>query len=294
MYSNKLLCYTLLLALAFNFMAPVAVGHASGLGDIVKTLSSSTAPTSDNGGLLTPLINLLFDKILGPILNIFHSNAASTGSAPSSRPSSGSTAVLPPVHIAPADSGGALSGKVIVVDPGHGGSNPGAVANGTRESDNNLAVGLKLRDKLTRAGARVIMTRDSDRTVAPEGNSLGQELQARVDLAENNHADIFVSVHTNENSDASITGAETFYGSGKTKKLAEAVESNLISETHAVSKGIAPETFYVLRNTTMPGILVEMGFISNATEAARLASDSYRNTIAQGICDGIVDYFQNS
>ena len=289
MYSNKLFFYTLLLALAFNFLAPVTISHASGLGDIVKTLSSSTTPAADNGGLLTPLLNLLFDKILGPLLNIFHSPANNTGNS-----SSGGTAVLPPVHHAPPDSSGALSGKVIVVDPGHGGSNPGAVANGTRESDNNLAVGLKLRDRLTQAGARVIMTRDSDRTVAPEGESLGQELQARVDLAENNHADIFVSVHTNENPDSSIIGAETFYGSGKTPKLAEAVESALINDTNAVNKGTTPETFYVLRNTTMPGILVEMGFISNPAEAARLASDSYRNTVAQGICDGIVDYFRNS
>ncbi len=289
MYSKKILIYTLLLALAFNLIAPLAVGEAAGLGSIINTLSASTAPQSDNGGLLTPLLNLLFDKILGPLLNIFHSDAATNGGS-----SSKTAPVLPPLNPSPGPLSGNLHGKVIVVDPGHGGSNPGAVANGTRESDNNLAVGLKLRDLLTQAGARVIMTRDSDRTVAPEGNSLGQELQARVDLAENNNADIFVSVHTNENSDTSITGAETFYASGKTSNLAEAVETDLTRDTGLVNKGVSPETFYVLRNTTMPGILVEMGFLSNPAEAARLATDSFRSTIARGICDGIIDYFKSA
>lgn len=288
MYSKKLLSYTMLFVMAFSFMAPVAVGHAAGLEDIVNTLAASSAPASDNGGLLSPLLSLLFDKILGPILNIFHGGTASNSGGTSSGGSQSQT-----LHAATTN-GAPLSGKVIVVDPGHGGSNPGAVANDTRESDNNLAVGLKLRDKLVQAGAKVIMTRDTDRTVAPEGSSLGQELQARVDLAENNHADIFVSVHTNENDNTAITGAETFYASGKKPALAQSVETSLIARTQAVSKGIAPETFYVLRNTTMPGILVEMGFISNSGEAARLASDSYRNTIAQGICDGIVNYFYNA
>jgi N-acetylmuramoyl-L-alanine amidase len=282
---------TLLFLMIFTIIAPLQTTHAAALDNVINTLSASTSPQdSSGGGLLNSLFDLLFNKILGPILNIFHGGSSTGGDS-----SPVKVTPLPPIGSGSgtvADSG-VLRGKVIVVDPGHGGSNPGAVANNSRESDNNLAVGLKLRDKLTQAGAKVIMTRDTDRTVAAPGSSLGDELQARVDDAESNHADIFVSIHSNENPDPNITGAMTFYASGKSPKLALNVQSALVSETGAVDKGTSPETFYVLRNTTMPGILVEMGFVSNPTEATRLNSDSYRNQIAQGIFTGIVKYFQN-
>lgn len=193
----------------------------------------------------------------------------------------------------PITDSGVLRGKVIVVDPGHGGSNPGAVANGTRESDNNLAVSLKLRDKLVKAGAKVIMTRETDRTVATEDSSLGQELEARVNIAKSNQADMFVSIHSNSNPDPSIYGAMTFYPSGKSSKLALEVQDSIVKETGAVDKGTSPATFYVLRNTTMPSILVEMGFVTNAKEAQMLQDDSYRNKMAQGIFNGIVKYFNS-
>lgn len=288
MHNKKLLSYTLLFAILITAFAPITVSQASGLDSIVSTLAAQTAPQDSSGGILNQLFSYIFDKLLGPILNIFGGGSpASNGNTPGKTfpPSSGSGPI--------ADSG-VVRGKVIVIDPGHGGSNPGAVGNGTRESDNNLAVGLKLRNKLTQAGATVIMSRDSDRTVAPEGNSLGAELQARVDLAESNHADMFVSVHSNSNPDASIAGAMTFYPSGKSSKLALEVQNSLIQQTGAIDKGVSPETFYVLRNTTMPSILVEMGFVSQQEEAARLQSDSYRNKVAQGIFNGIVSYFQKS
>lgn len=288
MYRKKLWSYTILFFLAVCIISPVSVGYAASGNDIVKVLSSSTAPVSDSGGgLFSQLFDLLFNKLLGPILNVFNTSAPSTSlpgkpSSPTpSVPSSGSK-------------GGELNGRVIVVDPGHGGNNPGAVDHNTRESDNNLAVGLKLRDKLVQAGAKVIMTRDTDRNVAAIGSSLSTELQARLDIVEANHADIFVSVHTNENSNSQITGATTYYPQGKSSRLAEAIQAGIINSTNAVDKGSLPETFYVLRNNTVPATLVEMGFISNANEAALLASDSYRAKMATGIYNGIVQYFRNS
>lgn len=281
---KKALSWAILLAVLLSILAPLAISEAASVGDVVGALTSQTAPQSSGGGIFNFLFSLLFDKILGPILNIF-------GGSP---PTGGSPIPLPP---APGGGGpvldsGVLRGKVIVVDPGHGGSNPGAVANSTRESDNNLAVSHKLRDRLRRAGAQVIMTRDSDRTVAAAGSTLGQELQARVDIAQANHADIFVSIHSNSNPDPTIAGAMTFYPSGKSSALALEVQSALIRETSAVNKGTQPATFYVLRNTSMPSILVEMGFVSNAAEAAKLQSDAYRDRIAQGVFAGIVKYFQ--
>ena len=286
MYKNKLLTCILLLFVMVAMFAPVPVTHAAGLDSV---LSAATAPTSStNGGGLLSLLGMLLEKILGPILNVFSGgdHAATTN---------------PPVKITPQPGNngsivdaGVLRGKTIVVDPGHGGSNPGAVGNDTREADNNLAVSQKLRDKLVQAGARVILTRNSDRTVAAEGNSLGEELQARLDIAENNHADIFVSIHSNSNPDSSIAGAMTFYPSGKSPKLALEVQSALIQATQSTDKGTSPATFYVLRNAAMPSILVEMGFVTNPAEAARLHDNSYREQIAQGIFTGIAKYFQNA
>lgn len=297
MYRNKLVAKLLIILLMLFIAAPVPVIQAAGIDNVISGLASSTITSQNSGnssgGLLNSLFSLIFDKILGPILTLLGGGAHSSSSSTTS-----------PVKVTPLPSpagssdtvqdNGVLRGKVIVVDPGHGGSNPGAVANDTRESDDNLAVGIKLRDVLTQAGAKVIMTRDTDRTVAPEGNTLGQELQARVDLAEANHADIFVSIHSNENPDSNIAGAMTFYSSGKSPDLAMAVQSALIKETGAIDKGTSPATYYVLRNTTMPGILVEMGFVSNPAEAARLQSDAYRSNIARGIFNGIVKYFNRS
>jgi N-acetylmuramoyl-L-alanine amidase len=283
----------LTLFILVSILGPVQTSYAAPLDDIVQTLGSSTMGDVDgkDGGanLFDKLFGFLFDKLLGPLFNIIGGKSSST-------PASGSGPVkvtpLPPQNGSIQDSG-VLRGKTIVIDPGHGGSNPGAVANNTREADNNLSVSSKLRDKLTQAGAKVIMTRTSDVTVAPEGSSLGQELQARLDIAAANKADIFVSIHSNSNPNPSLSGAMTFFPSGKSEQLALDVQTSLIKETGAVDKGTSPATFYVLRNASMPSILIEMGFVTNAAEASRLQNDSYRNKMAQGIFSGIVKHFNN-
>ena len=288
MNKNKLLSYTILFLMLFSLIAPMGVTHAASIDNVLTTLAASTIPGQDSAssgtGFLEKVFGFVFDKILGPILNVFNSKS------PTNPPVV--KGPLPPTTTPiPIENNGGLKGKVIVVDPGHGGSNPGAVANNTREADNNLAVSLKLRDRLVSAGAKVILTRATDRTVAPEGSSLGEELEARVHLAEINNADLFVSIHSNSNPAANIAGAMTFYPNGTSSALALEVEKNLIAETGAIDKGISPATFYVLRNTSMPSILVEMGFVTNSKEAALLATDSYRTKIASGIQKGIVNYF---
>lgn len=286
-HRQRMLSWVLLLIVVMTIAAPLSVSHAASVGDVLGAMASPTAPTTSGGGILNTLFSFIFDKVLGPILNIF-GGSSPTGAPPVTPPTSPSSGGGPVLD------SGVLRGKVIVVDPGHGGNNPGATAGNKRESDNNLAVGLKLRDKLRQAGATVVMTRDTDRNVASASSTLGQELQARLDIADRNAADIFVSVHTNENPDSSITGATTFYPSGKSSKLALEVQSGVVRETAAVNKGAQPETFYVLRNAAMPSILVEMGFISNPAEAAKMQTDAYRNSVAQGIFNGLVRYFQNS
>ena len=186
-----------------------------------------------------------------------------------------------------------LENKTIVIDPGHGGSNPGATKYGMRESDNNLSVGIKLKKVLEDHGAKVVMTRETDKTVAAEGLELKQELQARVDLVDTNNADIFISLHTNANEDANVHGAMTFYHNDISKKLAEDIQKSLIKFTEATDKGTEKENFYVLRNNKVPAILVEMGFITNKIEADKLNSDVYRDELVNGIYDGIINYFND-
>lgn len=286
MNNSKMIAVLLIVLALFSILGSVQVTYAAANNDIVNKLTSSTLPSDQNsGGFLQKLLDLLLNKILGPILNIFNQGQSQTTKPPVI------VKPLPPTDNGSIVDSGVLRGKVIVLDPGHGGSNPGAVANNVRESDVNLAVGLKLRDKLVQAGAKVIMTRSTDRTVAPEGSSLGQELQARIDIAQANQADIFISLHSNYNDSSALQGAMTFYPSSKTSSLAVEIQSALIKETQAVDKGISPATFYVLRNNNVPSILVEMGFLSNPSEAAKLSNDSYQNKIAQGIFNGTVKYF---
>ncbi len=285
--NKKVLAIVMLVFMAISIVIPTQVSHAAALDELMGSLATSTMASSSgnkaaDGGFFNNIFGLLFDKILGPIFNIFGGKSdSSTPGKVNPLPDPGSSQDL-----------GVLRGKTIVVDPGHGGSNPGAVANDTREADNNLAVGLKMRDKLVQAGAKVVMTRSSDTTVAAEGSSLGEELQARLDMAQANNADLFVSVHSNSNPDSSIAGAMTFYPSGNSSDLATAVQNGVIKRTGAVDKGTSPATFYVLRNASMPSILVEMGFVTNSAEAARLQQDSYRNQMAQGIVEGLAAYFK--
>jgi len=243
---------------------------------VVSTVAGEKPGASDSPGLIDRLLDFLLNHLLAPASNLLGSS---------------------PVSGDAVKAGGDLWGKTIVVDPGHGGSNPGATDNGIKEADVNLAIGRKLRDRLAQEGAVVFLTRDANRTVAPEGSSLKQELQARLDIAAAKHADVFVSIHANENDSPAISGAMTFYSgaaNSQSAKLAASIQSALIAKTHAVDKGTSSANFYVLRNSPVPSALVETGFLSNPREAVKLVDDSYQNLVAQGISDGIVQYFSGS
>ena len=280
---KKLLSYTLLLLFAFGLLVPIQVSYAASPDTVMK----STLPSSASGGsFIERLFSLLFDGILGPILGIFAKDKSPTDI-------SGVVKPLPSKNPGVIRDNGVLRGKVIVVDPGHGGHNPGAVDNGIHEADINLAVSLLLRDKLQNEGAQVIMTRQSDKAVAGSNSTLGQELNARVDIAEKNHADLFISIHANSNPNKTIAGAMTFYPQDRSSQLALDVQQSLVEQTGAVDKGVSPATFYVLRNTTMPSILVETGFVTNQQESSKLRDYSYQNRIAQGVFNGVVRYLQS-
>ncbi|HHV54775.1 MAG TPA: N-acetylmuramoyl-L-alanine amidase [Firmicutes bacterium] len=184
-----------------------------------------------------------------------------------------------------ARAGGGLTGKLFAVDPGHGGSDPGAVGpTGLKEKDVNLRVGTVLRNCLVEyGGAQVVMTRSGDIYVS---------LEDRVKIANNAGAHRFISIHHNASSDPSVNGTETYcytYASSYSFDLRNKVHRQLLAWGGLPDRGARTANFYVLKYTTMPAILTEASFISNPYEEARLRDAAYTwregYYIYKGICD---------
>lgn len=179
-----------------------------------------------------------------------------------------------------------LAGAVIVIDPGHGGSDPGAVGGkGTFEKNINLAVALKVAALLKGAGAKVVMTRDSD--VYP---TLGE----RVDIANQLNADIFVSVHCNSLKRVDPGGTEVFVAPRSaitSMALAQAVQKSLVKQIGLFDRGVKSNEFYVLNHTNMPSVLVELAFISKEEEEILLNDPAFQDKAALGIYEGIRAFF---
>ena len=184
-----------------------------------------------------------------------------------------------------------LKNKVIVVDPGHGGSDAGAIGpNNVAEKNVTLAIARDLRELLSAGGATVIMTRTSDQDVATDGSSDIDELQARVDIANQANADLFVSIHTDAFAEHG-TGTTTYFCPGSNDDLARFVQANMVSQLNLYDRGSQPSDFYVLKNTNMPAILTEAAFISNPKEEKLLINRDFNKKVAMGIYNGIKQYF---
>lgn len=183
----------------------------------------------------------------------------------------------------------------VVIDSGHGGNDPGKIAaDGTLEKDINLAIALKLQTYLEAADVHVIMTRTTDSGLYAENasNKKVQDMKNRIALMEESNANLIVSIHQNSYSDSAIHGAQVFYYATSTsgKNLAEALQNilvkNLDPKNHRQAK--ANDSYYLLKKTTKPIVIVECGFLSNPTEAALLKSDSYQDEIAWVLHLGIL------
>lgn len=174
-----------------------------------------------------------------------------------------------------------LQGWTIVVDAGHGGSDPGAQSRYANEKDHTLDISRKLRVYLQARGANVLMTRDAD---------YKPSLQSRADFANSRRADLFVSVHINASVNKNVTGTQTFYYTGISQSFAREVQKELAKATGRPNRGIKKERFYVVRKTWMPSILTESAFISNPTEELLLRDPAYRDRIARGIAQGVSNY----
>lgn len=181
-----------------------------------------------------------------------------------------------------------LRNKTIVLDPGHGGRDPGAVAFGLRESDIVLDISLILENKLKEAGANVIMTRRTDTFVS---------LSQRRTVANNNSTDAFVSLHINSSTASTAHGTETYWNrnhaASSSKRLADSVHNQLILKLGTRNRGVREGNFEIIQHNQKPSILVELGFISNRNEATRMGSKDFQEEAAQAIVEGLVDYFKN-
>lgn len=194
-----------------------------------------------------------------------------------------------------------LSGYTIVVDPGHGGVDGGAVApDGTVEKTITLQIALYLRDYLQQAGAYVIMTREEDRDLANEqtkgySRRKWEDLKARLSLIREHPTDLFVSIHLNSNPGGG-KGAQVFFDSEleQSKQLATAIQTQFKKELHT-KRDIEPqEDLYLLRHSHIPAVLAEVGFLSDPEESAFLKQRSYQKKVAFAMYEGILHYMSVS
>jgi len=176
---------------------------------------------------------------------------------------------------------------LIVLDPGHGAQDAGAINRqiGITEKALNLQVATKLKAKFENAGYQVVMTRTDDSFVP---------LNDIAAFSNGNDPDIFISIHHNSSDNTSASGIETFYyASEDSKKLASTIRRHLISRSGAVNRGTKNAGFVVIKKTTSPATLLELGFVSNNAEVRKNMSDSYQNTLTDAIVSAVNEYFNN-
>lgn len=176
---------------------------------------------------------------------------------------------------------------VVVIDPGHGGGDPGAVGiGGLQEKNVILPIAREVATLLEQQGIQVIMTRTDDREL---------DLEPRVQIAERANASLFVSIHANaiSLSRPDVNGLETYYYSSG-QRLAQVIHNAILQSVPIRDRGVRQARFYVLRNTSMPAVLVETGFVTGAEDSRRLADPSHQRLMAAAITQGILQYIQQN
>lgn len=191
-----------------------------------------------------------------------------------------------------------VEGKAVdvVLDAGHGGSDPGKIGiNNVLEKDVNLSIVLKIKELLENEGMGVVLTRDSDTRVDENGKeySKAADMKQRVDVMNEVMPQMVVSVHQNSYTSSEIKGAQVFYftSSETSKKMAEIIQEELRKVDPSNTRQVkANDTYYLLKKTEVPAIIVECGFLSNPEEAEKLATEEYQDKMAEAIVEGIKSY----
>ena len=183
--------------------------------------------------------------------------------------------------------------RKILIDVGHGGSDGGAVSiSGVKEAQINLEIALRLKDVFERRGYEVVMTRDEDKALADDKK---EDMRKRRELIETSGQDVTVSIHQNFFADTSCTGPQVFYAAGS--EQGRILADNIQQAVNAAAGGEKPRVamtgdYYIVKSGSVPAVIVECGFISNAEEESRLLTPSYQLRLAKAIADGVGDYLK--
>lgn len=182
--------------------------------------------------------------------------------------------------------------RLIVIDPGHGGNDPGAIneSMGLTEKNLTLSISKRLKADLERGGWHVTLTRDGDYEVGDPGGNDKQELQARCDIANAAGARLFISVHINASVSSDPSGITTYFWRDGSRPLAQSVQSEVVRDTGAGDAGVIRNNFYVIHHTVMPAVLVEAAYLSNEHDARLLSQQSFLDQVADGIAQGVKDF----
>jgi N-acetylmuramoyl-L-alanine amidase len=175
----------------------------------------------------------------------------------------------------------------VIIDPGHGGHDPGAVGiGGLREKDIILPIGVRVAQILEQQGVQVVLTRSNDNFVS---------LEERVQMAKRANADLFISIHANaiSMSRPDVNGLETYYYATGLS-LAQTIHNTVLQKVNVGNRGVRRARFYVLRHSPMPAVLIETGFVTGREDAAKLSNPTYREQMADAIAIGILQYMRQS
>jgi len=188
-----------------------------------------------------------------------------------------------------------VTNKVIVIDAGHGGFDPGAIGvTGTLEKDISLAIALKTQELFEKNGTTTIMTRVDDSDL---GDSKKEDMKTRREIRDINEGELFISIHLNSFPQDKYSGAQVFYPKDeKSKLLGECIQKKLKEVVDGTNERVAKELndVYMLKNIKIPSVIVECGFLSNSEEEKKLQEEDYQRKIAWAICLGVLEYYENN
>ncbi len=188
-----------------------------------------------------------------------------------------------------------LAGITIAIDSGHGGNDQGASFQDVYEAPLNLEIAKKIEKKLVDMGATIIMTRTDEKDLVNENvlNRKKEDMKKRMEIINDEKNDLMISIHMNKYTSEDVHGIHVFYSDQITssKEIASLLQ-NAINQQFSQNKSIKKQDFYLLRNAMIPSVLIECGFLSNASDRNNLQKESYQNQIAECIVQGITAYYQ--
>lgn len=189
-----------------------------------------------------------------------------------------------------------LLSKVIYIDPGHGGPDPGAMYKEIKESDINLKISKKLEEKLSNLGAIVYLTRygDYDLSVNHTVNRKRSDLSRRGNIINRSNCDLFLSIHLNAEESGLWRGSEVYYNDSNKENeiIADIIQNEFKKSLGSKRQKKKTEDLYLQKRIERPGVLLEVGFLSNSSDRYLLKQDTYQDKIANTIMTGIIEYFK--